>query len=69
MAHADAIDAAQWIRANHARERSGLSRANLTAFALSGRIRTLAVPGVPIRFNAEDCDAIRRELAGSSPAR
>ncbi len=69
MATRDTIDAALWIRTIRARERTGLSHANLTAFALAGRIRTLAMPGMPIRFHAGDCDSIRAELAGAKPAR
>jgi hypothetical protein len=63
MALADAIDAAQWLRANTARKRGGLSPSSLTNLALSGKIRTLALPGTAVRFHAADCDAVRRELA------
>ena len=65
MATPDTIDAALWIRTVRARERTGLSQTNLVTFALAGRIRTLAMPGVPIRSHAGDCDSVRAELAAS----
>jgi len=64
MATADALDAALWLRARPARKRSGLSPTTLSSLAAAGRIRTLALPGVSIRFHAGDCDTIRRELVG-----
>ena len=69
MALADAIDAAQWLRANTARSRSGLSPTSLNHLALAGRIRVLALPGLPIRYHAGDCDSIRSELAGEPAGR
>ncbi len=69
MANADAIDTSQWLRANSARSRSGLSPSSLTHLALAGRIRVLALPGLPIRFRAEDCDMVRRELSGEPAVR
>jgi hypothetical protein len=69
MANADAIDRALWLRANTARTRSGLSPSSLTHLALAGRIRVLALPGLPIRYHGDDCDAIRRELAGEPAGR
>jgi hypothetical protein len=69
MAVLDSIDAAQWLRANSARTRSGLSPTSLNHLALAGRIRVLALPGLPIRYHGDDCDAIRRELAGEPAGR
>ena len=63
MATPDAIDQNLWIRGVHARKRSGLSQTSLVNLSLAGKIRTLALPGLSVRYRGEDCDLIRRELA------
>jgi hypothetical protein len=62
MAVADVIDGEVWIRRYPAQKRTGLSERNLLTLALAGRIRTLTLPGVGIRFCVDDLDQVVSEL-------
>jgi hypothetical protein len=63
-----AIDASVWLRRNTALRTFGLTGTALTNLALSGKVRTLALPGVAVRYRAGDLEAIRRELADQTAA-
>ena len=66
MATASAIDTSVWVHGTKARARAGITATTLHHLSLSGRIRTLALVGLPVRYNGADCDEIRK---GSLPSR
>lgn len=53
-----AIDPAIWVSRAEARRRAGLSLTMLHVMVSSGRVRTLALPGISVKYRAEDLDSL-----------
>lgn len=63
MAVSDLVAGDVWTSGAEARRRSGLSRTILASMCIAGRIRTMSLPGLAIRYHGADCDKLRLELA------
>lgn len=62
-APAVAFDPNAWLSGRQARTTASITPARLWQLVAAGQVKTIALPGVAVKFNREDVERVAAELA------